>query len=276
MAEEVGYAGLPEPILEVSWVTASLLNRLSNYGQENWKAKLANGDFIALTCHEINEFIPNAQLADAFFLQHGDGLYFAPKDEVKLTLREGLDPSQRIYTINWNPKKAKRLMHRSESVDLWQEILNRGALLVSAQLIGLTQRVLDMSVEYVKTRHQFGKPIGSFQAIKHLLANVQVQLEFARPVVYKAAYSLAAEEPGRYKDVSYAKLAASKASRLAARSSIQSHGAIGYTWESDLHIFMKRIWFLDIFWGSHSWHLNRLEKELLSPSSKIGPGASFV
>ena len=157
-----------------------------------------------------------------------------------------------------------------------QEILNRGALSVSSQLIGLTQRVLDITVEYVKIRQQFGKPIGSFQAIKHLLADIQVQLEFARPVVYKAAYSLAADEPGRYRDVSYAKLASSKISKLAARSVIQAHGAIGYTWEADLQIFMKRIWFLNIFWGSHSWHLNRLEEELLSPSSKIGPGTSFV
>ena len=276
MAEEVGYSALPEPLLEVGWVTASLLNRLPNHNHENWKPKLANGDLIALTCHEINEFIPNANLAEFFFLQHGDGLYYASKADVKLIPRQGLDPSIRIFTIDWNPKRTKRLMHRSESVDLWQEVLNRGVLLVSAQLIGLTQRLLDMSVDYVKTRQQFGKPIGSFQAIKHLLADIQIQLDFARPVVYKAAHSLASKGPGRYRDVSYAKLASSKVSKLAARSSIQAHGAIGYTWEADLQIFMKRIWFLDIFWGSHSWHLNRLEKELLSPSSKIGPGVSFV
>ena len=276
MAEESGYSALPEPLWDVGGVSASLVNSLSSDIEENWKARLANGDFLILTAHEINKFLPNAHIAEAFFLQHGDGLYFALKEDVNIIPREGLDPSQRIFEVEWSPKKAKRLMHRSESADLWQDVLNRGALLLAGQLLGLTQRVLDMSIEYVKTRNQFGKPIGSFQAVKHLLANVQVQLEFARPVVYKAAYSLATNSPGRYRDVSYAKIVSSKVSRLAAKTSIQTHGAIGYTWESDLQIFMKRIWFLDIFWGSSSWHLNRLEKELLSPTSEIGPGGSFV
>ncbi|MEC7910970.1 MAG: acyl-CoA dehydrogenase family protein [Pseudomonadota bacterium] len=275
MAEESGYYALPEPLWEVA-LSGSILKYIPNNNEENWKARLANGDFFILTCHEINKFTPNADLADAFFLQDGDGLYFAPKEEAKIIERDGLDPSQPIFEIKWKPKKSKRLMHRSESVEVWQEILNRGALFTSAQLLGLTQKVLDLSVDYVKSREQFGRAIGSFQAVKHLLANIQVKLEFARPVVYKAAYSLASNSSGRYRDVSYAKIVSSQVSKLASKTAIQSHGAIGYTWESDLQIFMKRIWFLDVMWGSSVWHLKRLEKEILSPSSEIGPGGTFV
>ncbi len=275
MAEESGYHALPEPLWELA-LSGSILKYIPNNYEENWKAKLANGDFLILTCHEINKFIPHADLADAFFLQDGDGLYFAKKEEIETVERDGLDPSQPIFEIRWNPKKSKRLMHRSDSAEIWQETLNRGALFTSAQLLGLTQKVLDLSVDYVKGRDQFGKSIGSFQAVKHLLANIQVKLEFARPVVYKAAYSLASNSPGRYRDVSYAKIVSSRVSRLASKTAIQSHGAIGYTWESDLQIFMKRIWFLDVMWGTSTWHLKRLEKEIINPSSEIGPGGTFV
>ena len=185
-------------------------------------------------------------------------------------------PSLRLFSLDWKAKDSQRLVHRSESADIWQKILNIGALSIAAQQIGLARRLIDMSVEYVKTREQFGVKIGSFQSIKHLLANVQIQIEFAKPVVYRAAYSLAFNLPGRYRDVSHAKMAASRASRLAAKNSIQVHGAMGYTWESDLQIFMKRIWALDILWGNHSWHQNRLEEEILNTGSSLGLGKTFI
>ena len=276
MAEEAGYAALPEPLVDVGWITASLLNELTNNSKENWKAKLANGDLIALTGHELNKFLVNAHLADTFFLQSGDGLHMLSKEDLILNERESLDPSLRLFSFDWKPKDSQRLVHRSESVDIWQKILNIGALSIAAQQLGLARRIIDLSVEYVKTREQFGVKIGSFQAIKHLLANVQVQIEFTKPVVYRAAYSIAHSLPGRYRDVSHAKMASSRASRLAAKNSIQVHGAMGYTWESDLQIFMKRIWVLDILWGNHSWHQNRLEEEILNTGSALGLGQTFV
>ncbi|MDG2061633.1 MAG: acyl-CoA/acyl-ACP dehydrogenase [SAR86 cluster bacterium] len=276
IAEEAGYAALPEPLVDVGWITASLLKELPNNYKENWKAKLANGDLIALTGYELNKFLPSAHLADIFFLQSGDGLHFLHQEEVKLTKRESLDPSLRLYSLDWAPKDSQRLVHRSESADIWLKISNIGALSIAAQQLGLARKVIDMAVDYVKTREQFGKPIGSFQAIKHLLADVQVQIEFAKPVVYRAAYSLAHNLPGRYRDVSHAKLSASRTARLAAKNSIQAHGALGYTWESDLQIYMKRIWVLDIMWGNHSWHQNRLEEEILNTRSELGLGQTFI
>ena len=111
-----------------------------------------------------------------------------------------------------------------------------------------------MAATYAKERHQFGRPIGSFQAVKHLLANARVALEFARPATYRAAWSLAAAQPTLSHDASMAKAMASDAAELAARVALQVHGAIGYTWECDLHFFLKRTWALTRAWGDAATH----------------------
>ena len=114
--------------------------------------------------------------------------------------------------------------------------------------------MIAMAAEYAKERHQFGQPIGSFQAVKHLLAGAQVELEFARPVVYAAAWALDDGEPDASRAASVAKAYASDAATEAARVSLQVHGAIGYTWECDLHLFLKRAWALAEAWGSAADH----------------------
>jgi alkylation response protein AidB-like acyl-CoA dehydrogenase len=111
-----------------------------------------------------------------------------------------------------------------------------------------------MAADYAKDRKQFGQPIGSFQAVKHLLADARVKLEFARPATYRAAWSLATAQPTVSRDASMAKAMASDAADLAARVALQVHGAIGYTWECDLHFFMKRTWALAKAWGDAPTH----------------------
>jgi alkylation response protein AidB-like acyl-CoA dehydrogenase len=136
--------------------------------------------------------------------------------------------------------------------------LDRGALGTAAFLVGLGQAMLDMTVAYVKERHQFGKPIGSFQAVKHHLADAALALELARPAVWRAAWSTAHDEPTRRRDVSMAKAMASDAAELAGRKALQCHGAIGYTVEADLHLFMKRTWALARSWGDSAFHADRV------------------
>jgi hypothetical protein len=124
----------------------------------------------------------------------------------------------------------------------------------AAELLGLADRMIVLAADYARERHQFGKPIGSFQAVKHLLAGAQVKLEFARPVVYAAAWSLDEGEPDASRAASVAKACASDAASEAARVSLQVHGALGYTWECDLHLFLKRAWALAAAWGSAADH----------------------
>jgi alkylation response protein AidB-like acyl-CoA dehydrogenase len=140
----------------------------------------------------------------------------------------------------------------------WQ----RGVLGTAALLTGLATRVLEMTVGYVAARRQFGVPVGSFQAIKHALATAMLAVEFARPVVLAAGWALACGEPDAEVQVSMAKVLAGDAALLAGRTGIQCHGAMAYTTEYDLHLFVKRIWALAPSWGDAAWHRARLAAAL--------------
>ena len=135
--------------------------------------------------------------------------------------------------------------------------------------------MLEMAVEYTSERKQFGKPVGSFQAVKHHLANVAVRLEYARAPVYRAAWSLANGVQSAGVQVSHAKHAACEAAALAAKNSIQAHGAMGYTWEVDLHIFMKRAWALAGAWGDTGYHKQRVSNALFDTEFPLGAGVTF-
>ncbi|NDH11859.1 MAG: acyl-CoA dehydrogenase, partial [Actinobacteria bacterium] len=136
----------------------------------------------------------------------------------------------------------------------------RAALGTAAQCIGVARRLLEATVEYVGERHQFGKPVGSYQAVKHHLANVKIALDFAAPLVYRAAWSVAHDDDPvtRGRDVSMAKAQASEAVDLAARQALQCHGAIGYTFEYDLQLWLKRAWTLAATHGDVRFHRDRV------------------
>ncbi len=126
--------------------------------------------------------------------------------------------------------------------------------------------MVDMTVAYVQQRRQFGVPIGSFQAVKHHLADARLALEFARPAVARAAWSLAqgdAYDPVlRGRDVSMAKAMATDAAEACGRAALQCHGAIGYTVEHDLHLYLKRSWALARAWGDRRVHAERVGQAL--------------
>ena len=133
-----------------------------------------------------------------------------------------------------------------------------GALGTAAQLVGAAQALLDASVNYAKQRAQFGRVIGSYQAIKHKLADVHIAIELARPLVYGAALSLADHLADIARDVSAAKAAAADAALLAARSALQTHGAIGFTAEHDLSLWLLRVQALRPAWGDPAAHRRRI------------------
>jgi alkylation response protein AidB-like acyl-CoA dehydrogenase len=123
--------------------------------------------------------------------------------------------------------------------------------------------MLDDTVRYAGQRHQFGHPIGSFQAVKHHLADVAVAVAFARPLVHRACYSLCHRLPTAGRDSSAAKAAAADAGELAARAALQVHGAIGYTEEAELQVWLKRVWALVPEWGDAHFHRQRVAAALL-------------
>ena len=134
------------------------------------------------------------------------------------------------------------------------EAVDRAVLACAAQLLGAGERVLADSVIYVKQRKQFGREIGSYQAIKHQLADVRIALDFARPLIFGAALG---EVP-----VSAAKVYAADAAYLAARTGLQVHGAIGYTAEFDLSLWLNRIRALVTAWGTPAHHRGRVLEQI--------------
>ena len=120
-----------------------------------------------------------------------------------------------------------------------------------------------MTVDYVGERKQFGRPIGSFQAVKHRLADVRIAIEFAAPLVYRAAYSQATGDPDAMLHCSMAKAQSADAAGLASRAALQCHGAIGYSFEHDLHLWMKRVWALVAAFGDRAWHRERVARAIL-------------
>jgi alkylation response protein AidB-like acyl-CoA dehydrogenase len=170
-----------------------------------------------------------------------------------------VDQTRRLCAVEWEPSAAAEVGDAHDAALAF----DRGALGVAAQLIGLARHMLDTTVEYAQARHQFGVPIGSFQAVKHHLADVALALEFAAPLVYRAAWSLAKRDADRSLHVSMAKARASDAALQAGRVALQIHGAIGYTTEYDLHLWLKRAWALAASWRDAAWHHDRVGRAIL-------------
>ncbi|MDZ7782714.1 MAG: acyl-CoA dehydrogenase family protein [Halioglobus sp.] len=203
-------------------------------------------------------------------MQRGDAIVAVGRDEVELRHNPSVDPSRRLYAVALDDAPGTSVATGSQAAELAEAALNRGALGCAAQALGLARRMLDMSVDYTAERHQFGVPIGSFQAVKHHMADVAVRLEYARAPVYRAACELAQGRDIAAQAVSHAKLAACEAAGLAAKNSIQAHGAMGYTWEVDLHIFMKRAWALANTWGDAGFHKARVARRDICRRCRAG------
>jgi alkylation response protein AidB-like acyl-CoA dehydrogenase len=137
-------------------------------------------------------------------------------------------------------------------------LLDRAATALAAEMLGASSRVLEMSVEYAKARVQFGKPIGSFQAVKHRLADALVDVEGMRSSVYYAAWCIASGEQGASLAASAAKAWCSDAARRVMASGLQVHGGIGFTWEHDLHLYVKRSQLDQSSWGDAVFHRERI------------------
>ncbi|TCO46719.1 acyl-CoA dehydrogenase family protein [Actinocrispum wychmicini] len=214
--EAIGFHALPGPAIETIAVLPTLLDGMS------------------LGTVAIPPRVPyavDADVADRVLVIRDDVVFDAECGPQVASV----DPCRRLFTVTATTEVA-RLGNAFE----------RGVLACAAQLLGAGRALLARSVAYAKQRAQFGRPIGSFQAVKHQLANVHVALELARPLVYGAALDAV--------DVSGAKVAAGNAAGLAARCALQVHGAIGYTRENDLSFWLTKVRALRSAWGTESIH----------------------
>jgi alkylation response protein AidB-like acyl-CoA dehydrogenase len=142
-------------------------------------------------------------------------------------------------------------------------VMERAAVAAAAEMLGTSRWMFETTLAYAKQREQFDRPIGSFQAIKHKLANMALTHERASSAVYYAAMAIDADDPDRHRAAHVAKAAAGEAVRLSAKDGIQIHGGIGYTWDHDLQLFIRRAYASEHLFGDTGWHHDQLAALLL-------------
>ncbi len=215
----------------------------------------------------VKLFVPDARVADLVVV--AARTRSGGEDGVTLFLVSGRPPGMSVTPLNTLDMTRRWYEVRFDGVQLppdsvmggvdrgWAPLrraLDWGAAGLCAEMVGGAQHVLDTSVEYAKTRHQFGKPIGIYQAISHKLADMLVETESARSATYYAAWAVDADAPDRTMAASMAKAYTSDAYRRAAGNGIQVHGGIGFTWEHDMHLYFKRAKASEVSLGDATYH----------------------
>jgi alkylation response protein AidB-like acyl-CoA dehydrogenase len=232
LIEECGRAGVPGPVVEHAALGAPL-----------------GATGIATAHLDDSPYVAHAHVADSILTPIGWHRGFTATDVA------GIDGGRRLFTIAGGEVEPF-------TFDV-PTARNRGSLATAAFLVGVGDALLAMAGDYARGREQFGTPIGSFQAVKHLMADALLRVEFARPAVYRAAWSMSVGHRDVDRDVSMAKVFANEAAQQAARSAIQVHGAMGYTWECDAQLFAKKAWSLTRAYGSTSAHRRRVSASVL-------------
>jgi alkylation response protein AidB-like acyl-CoA dehydrogenase len=275
LAEEAGRAALPEPLIEQAALAVPALMELAGEpGVAALLPGLASGTVRMAVAHPQNPGANAPPGLTHWLLCGTDSVTLAEAGAVSPRRAESIDAARHLRF----PKPAAGavpLARGARATVLGARLLNRGASFTAAQCLGLAERMLALAVDYAKERKQFGRAIGSYQAIKHQLASAQVKLEFARPVVYAAVTRLAQTDARAAAAASHAKLAATEAADLAARTAMQVHGAMGYSWEVDLHFFMKRAWALSGAWGDRNFHARRIQQLVCGGDLALGPDQMF-
>lgn len=237
--EHVGYYAVPAPIVE----TVLAAPMLAAAGKRDLLDQIGAGQIqVALACDSASHIaFAQAQLA---VIADASGVGVVTSD-MWVTDSDSVDRTRPIARQRGDVQPMLLDLDQSASIRLTRQ----ASVATSAQLVGLAARMVDMAVEYVKIRHQFGQPVGSFQALKHKLADAYLAVEFSRPLVHAAAWAVASDAPSADLDVATAKAAASQMAIDVARAALQSHGAIAYTIEHDFHFFSKRAYALASAYG---------------------------
>jgi alkylation response protein AidB-like acyl-CoA dehydrogenase len=257
LLEEAGRVALPLPIVETAFVAAPLL---AAAGDEDAVGRIVAGELLVACALDGADEVPWAGDAGLVLVAErpGDPIESLAAPNDALIAADSIDAARQVGVLG-DRAAAKSLGAGAEvCLAAWQF----GALGAAAQLIGLSRALLAMSVTYAEERRQFGVPIGTFQAVKHHLANALLGVEFAAPAVLRAAWSLDTGAATADRDVAMAKALASDAAERVAATALQAHGAIAYTTEYDLHLFAKRVWAGSRSWGTAEWQRARVATAL--------------
>ncbi|MFF2849379.1 acyl-CoA dehydrogenase family protein [Streptomyces sp. NPDC058001] len=234
---ELGRHAVPGPLVETA-VAVSLLAHAAPDASKVWLPRVAVGEVMLSVRPPGSPFALDADAVDVVLTVEGDALRIAPGHG---PMEASADPARRLYRV---PEGGELLARGGDMAEAMSRALTWARLLTAAQSLGVGLALLHRTVEYARQRRQFGTEIGSFQAVKHRLADTLLALEFARPLALGAAVTMAPA------DVAAAKATAGEAAYTAARTALQLHGAIGYTEELDLSLWLRKARPLRDAWGT--------------------------
>lgn len=253
LLEEGGYALAGSPFLATTACGAAIQEAGSEAQKESWLPRLATGE-VAGTLAVAGELAPDAAGADVLVLvdSNGGGARLLTGEQAGASAIETIDPTRRYGVVTADDSEGEEMPGDEQAA------LAIGALITAAELVGICQRSLDVTLEYVKDRKQFGRPVGSFQAVQHKCARMLMQTEAARSATYFGAWAADADRDRLIEGASLAKASSSEAGVEVTGSAIQAHGGIGFTWEADIHWFFKRAQLDAAYLGATKSHRSRL------------------
>ena len=291
--EEMGRVGLPSPFIWTVMVAEALKRAGSDHHKSSLLPKIASGELVATVAYlepsavwsaegiamtARNEgagyvldgtklFVNDGHIADCLLVAartggSGEGgiTLFALESKragIAVTRLTTMDQTRKLAELKFSGVKLDAADVVGEVGSGWKtlsEIIDRGKVMLAGEMMGGAQKVLEMTVDYAKVRVQFGRPIGSFQAVQHKCANMMIDVEGARSAAYYASWAVSNEVAEAPLAAALAKAAASDAFRRVSADGIQLHGGIGFTWDHDLHLYFKRAKSSEFTFGDANWN----------------------
>ncbi|MXZ56581.1 MAG: acyl-CoA dehydrogenase [Gammaproteobacteria bacterium] len=287
IAEELGRALAPTPFSSSVYLASELLLRDGSPGQrERWLPKLANGETIgtlafvedlgrstprniqtiarngkisgrkiAVTDGDVADFVIVLVMSDK---GNGTSLYCVESKEFSYEIVDSIDPTRSHATLEFNRAYGELIGTDGYGWETMNAVFDRAAILIAWEQVGGTESTLAQATEYAKSRYAFGRPIGSFQAIKYKLANMYVKHTLARSNCYYGTWTLAGGHADLPLAAATCRVSAIQAYYYATKENIQTHGGMGFTWEFDCQLYYRRAKLLALNLGSEHWWQDRL------------------
>jgi alkylation response protein AidB-like acyl-CoA dehydrogenase len=296
--EELGYALAPTPLLSDTVAGLALATCGSDEQKERWLRPLAAGEIRGTpalydvgSSAQVGEFemearsdgdgvvldgekvlVMDAATADFFLVATADGRRHVVErgaDGVSVSQENSIDPTRRLYSVRLDEVRVGAEATLPGEGPDYHPVFHRVCVALSSELTGVAQRALEMAIEYAKERQQFGRAIGSYQAVSHRCAQMLLETENSRSATLYAAWTADAEPDTLPLAASMAKAYSSDAGMRVTDAAIQVHGGIGFTWEHDLHFFLKRATGNAAMFGDPKWHRERVAERVLADVGEV-------
>ena len=281
VCEEMGRACLPGPFLSTLFAAALIRAAGTREQQKNYLEPIAAGEMkatVAILDESANwnlnalgtstkkMFVTDAAVADVILCVTKDGIFAVDRSAATVKAMRGIDDTRKICEVSFGSLDAGRKLQGG--IEAVRAAIDLATIALCAEMVGGMQWILETTVEYAKTRQQFGKPIGAFQAVQHQCADMLLMTESSRSATYYAAWALTENDPGAAVAVSVAKAYCSDACREVGNRGVQVHGGIGFTWEHDLQLYYKRAKSSETLFGDAAFHRERIASYVVDGSPR--------